>query len=411
MRRRGPVLAAVVLAGLLLPGTAVVAQEAEHQEHGWWWRAQTGALDLPPPPFVPEGGLAVGQDVDGPTAVSALRFGLPEDDVVAATLVLEVEDEQGGEVAAIRACRAAGSWSAAEAGVWDERPEGDCEAGHVSGTRDEESEVWEFELDLLVEDGVLDVVLLPDAQDDGADEGEQAPLPAGTSTAQEEEEEEQGGAPFQVSFAPPDDESLEVSGGVGGFDGGGFEDGGFEGAEDGGDGAGGQETTGGAATSGPDPSEEVAEPGGFGTAPAPSSDPEGADDGEAGRAPAPEIAGADAEDRDTADDGATLAPPDGSARGGDEEVVAAPVGVGGPRARQVAGLVSLVSLLAAALLFLSDRGASLAGIPGLRRSRIVRPEVASSRLPSLAPQGRGAQAAVGGIGRFVRPREGDPPSL
>ena len=401
MRGWRSVLALVVGAGLLLLGAPVAAEEAVHDEHGWWWRAQTGALDLPRPPFVPEDGLAVGQDVEGPTAVSALRFEVGEDDVVSATLVLEVDSEQGGEVAEVRACRAATSWSGTEAAAWDERPEADCEAGQVSGMRDEDNELWAFEVGPLLEDGVLDVVLLPDADGDEPDDAAETPLPTETSAAQQE-----GGAPFQLSFEAPHDGSLDVGGGFDDFDADGFDDAnGFE--EEGFNEAGAPPEP---ETGEQDPPEQVADPGELDTAPAPT----GAEaDDEPREAQAPEVADPDAQQQDPpAEEVVELTQPEDSAQATDEGVAAAPVAFGGDGARQVAGLVSLATLLAAAILFLSDRGTSLAGIPGLRNSRIVRPEVAQSRLPRLVPQSQqGAQGTVGGIGRFVRPREGEPPPL
>lgn len=403
MRRRTPGLVLALAGGLLLLGTPGAADEAQHDDHGWWWRAQTGALDVPPPPFVPEDGLAVGRDADGATAISALRFEVGVDTLATATLTLVEDDEQSGELAELRACAVTTSWSGAEAGVWDERPEADCDAGQAGGVRDDDSGTWEFDVSLLAEDGVVDVVVLPDAGGDEPDDGQDAPLPADSATADEEE----GGAPFQVAFEPPDDDALEVGGGVGGdFDGGGgFEaDDGFE--DDDHDAA---PATGGSDQADDDGAPEVADSNGLDTAPSTSSGSDESGD-EQQRPAAPEVADTEGGEP-PADDAVALTPPDEGGEVGDEGVVAAPVGFGGQGARRLAGLVSLAALVVAAVLFLSDRGAVVAGIPGLRPSRIVRPDVARSRLPELSPGHRGGQDAVGGIGRFVRSREGDPPSL
>jgi hypothetical protein len=96
----------------------------------------------------------VARDVDGATAISALRFEVGADDVAGATLTLVEDGAQGGELAELRVCVASTTWSGAEAGVWDERPQADCAAGQATGLRDEENGVWEFDVGLLVEDGV-----------------------------------------------------------------------------------------------------------------------------------------------------------------------------------------------------------------------------------------------------------------
>lgn len=402
MRRWAPAFVLTLVAGLLLVGAPGAADEAQHDDHGWWWRAQTGALDLPPPPFVPEDGLAVARDVDGATAVSALRFEVGAVDVVGATLTLVEDGQQGGELAELRACVAATAWSGAEAGVWDERPEADCEAGQATGLRDEENGAWEFDVSVLVEDGVLDVVLLPHAGGDEPDEGQDPPLSPGTTTA-----DEGGGPPFQVAFEAPGDDALEVGGGFGDdFDGDGFDEDVFDDEEFDDEGELGERDA-GEGQAAPD----VAEPRSLDTGPSPASQPDEPQEEPRASSP-PEVAGPEADEETRADDPVALAPPDESREVDDDQVVAAPVGFGGERGRLLAGLMSLAAVVAAAVLMLGDRVPSVAGIAGLRTSRIVRPDVARSNLPGLSLHAEGTvQGVVGGLGRFALPREGDPPSL
>lgn len=397
MRPRPRLLALMLAAGLLLVAAPAVADEAQLDDHGWWWRVQTGATELPAPPFVPEDGMAVSRDVDGPSAVAAVRYEVGDEELTAATLVLEVASEQGGDVAAIRACPAASPWQGASAGLWDERPEADCEAGEVSGSADEET--WSFEVSPLAADGVIDIVLLPEEASEEAADGGDDPLGGGSDDG--------GAAPFQVSFEPPQDESLETSGGIGsGFDGG------FDGDSFGDDGqsSGGESTSG--ESSGPQQGSPPEVSGGAGfDSPAAEESPSGGSGGSES-VPAPDVAQAP-ESGDGASEGTgtgSSAPP--SPQVADQEdapVAMEPVGFGGDRGRQVAALISLLAAAAAGYLFLGDRGMAASGIPGLRTSRIVRPEVVQQRLPA-GMTGRG-DAQAGGLGRFVKPREGDPPSL
>lgn len=405
MRRRHRGLALALCAGLLLVAAPAFAEAPQLDDHGWWWRAQTGATELPPPPFVPEGGLAVSREVDGPSAIAALRYEVGDGDITAATLTLEVASEQGGDVAAIRACPAAERWRGAAAGKWDERPEADCDAGKVNGSADEGHEVWEFDVGLLADDGVIDLVLLPAEE---AEDSDQAPLPGSSS-------EEGAGAPFQVAFEPPQDDSLETSDGVGGDFDGGFDGGDFgddeEASADAQQGANAERS----AAGGGDDARQGSAPELSDAAPFDTSSDSGTSSGGGGEArevPPPDVAGAEPEvDRSTGDMGpGDLEQPAPEVAGdADEAVAVAPVGFGDDRGRQVAALTSLLAAAAAAFLLMGERGTAATGIPGLRSSRIVRPEVAGQRLPAHV-SGDGGER-LGGLGRFVRPREGEPPSL
>lgn len=166
---------------LVLPSMATAAT---HEDHGWWWRAQTGLLgaDLPPPPDVPEDGLLVERAPDGATAVSALRFRLTEgesDPVL--TLTVASGRSSGAAIAACQTVRA--GWSGDHGGRWDAVPRWDCEQGRVDGEVSEDGSTWTWSLAPLVrEDGVLSVMLV-DA----------------TST------------PFHVAFEPPSAASLSTT--------------------------------------------------------------------------------------------------------------------------------------------------------------------------------------------------------
>lgn len=354
------------------------------EDHGWWWRV-AGLSGLPSPPWVPEDGLAVARDVEGPSAIAALRYDVG-DDVSMATLTLEVSSEQGGETAGIRACPARARWRGADAGDWEHRPGAGCDAGEAPGERDDEGETWTFDVGHLVDDGTLNIILLPGE----AETPEGAPPEPGADAAQEDDE----GPPFQVAFEPPTDDSLEASEGFGlddtedDFDSDGFasdeafsEDPKQSGPPEG-----------GADSGAPMPS---------GSGPQQSLSGGGPTD-----APAPEVAGADEPAEES--DEVRLMPPeaaDQQPRAGDGTAAAAPAGFGQDRGRQTAAGIALLTAVAAAMLWLSPGG--VAGLHGLRQSLIVRPEVASS----LGAAAAGGSGASGGLGRFAKPREGAPPPL
>ncbi len=149
----------VLLSSAVAARPAVAAVETE--EHGYWWRSQTGVGPaLPAPKFVPSGGLWVARDPAGDQAVSALRFRLAAGDR-AETLTLDLGDTVGAPD--VVACPAAGTgvWAKAEAGGWDGRPRGDCQAGSVAPTVAAGGRRWTFSITAFQRDGIIDVVLLP----------------------------------------------------------------------------------------------------------------------------------------------------------------------------------------------------------------------------------------------------------
>lgn len=385
MRVRGAavaVLTALAWGAIALP--AVGASELD--DHGWWWRLQ-GGTELPPPPWVPEDGLAVAQDVEGPAAIAAVRYELDED-VVTATLTLQVAGEQGGGTAVIRACPARARWRGAQAGTWEHRPSADCEAGQVSGERDDEGETWTFDVGLLVDDGLLNIVLTPGDEVDGPDDAPALPgLP---------EQQEVQAPPFQVAFEPPDDDSLETGGGsdLGGE----VADVDALDVEPGDDGA----AESGAPTEEPEQRESarIADPTSFQTAPAaPQPEtPSRQDD-----TPPPDVA---AEPERSEGPTALVAPPDEGSQA-QRPTAMEPVGFGDDRGRQAAALIALLTAAAAMVLWRDPAALRSGSLPGLRRSLIVNPAVAERSFADPAD----GQHERRGLGRFVRPRTGEPPAL
>lgn len=193
MTRTAPITTARLLAAastalLLALAVAPHAAAAPPESQGWWWRAQSGVLAaVPAPPQVPPGGLYVEGAPDGASAVSALRFRLPEG-VIGVSLVLKVAQEQGGEAAVLLACPAEGPWVPAIAGQWDERPGAACDGQGVLGQRAEDGSAWTFPLTLAPATGLLEFVLLPGA-DDSRPEG-------------------LNGSVFSIAFEAPDQATL-----------------------------------------------------------------------------------------------------------------------------------------------------------------------------------------------------------
>jgi hypothetical protein len=146
---------------------------------GWWWKAQaTGLVQVPAPPTVPAGGLYVAGDPTGPFGVSAIRLLVPAGAVVG-QLVLRVASAQGA--IAMRACPTPIPWGPEQGGQMAGAPTYDCSA-FANGTHDAAANTVVFEISPLVRDGLLNVVVLP-----------------------------QAGAVFQASFHPPGPDTVGVS--------------------------------------------------------------------------------------------------------------------------------------------------------------------------------------------------------
>lgn len=359
--------------------------EAELEDAGWWWYLQTGVVDLPPPPSVPEDGLMVGNGADGSTAVAAVRYLLEDDDISGATLTLEVASEQGGEAAGIRACPAIARWRGAQAGAWEQRPGSDCEEGEVAGTRDEDGETWTFELAPLADNGMINVILQPGALE-APEEAEGSP-DAEDPAAPETAEEDEPSAPFQVAFEPPEDASLAVVGGFGA-------DGDFDAPDPSGPGEAPD------AEQAPDVEDSAA----LDMDQSASSPP--AEEG-ASEADAPEVAESQPPREE---ESTTLVAPedDGQQSGTQEPVAMQEVGFGQDPIRQIAALLALACGLAALVLWRAPTtGGGTTGLAGLRPSLIVRPDQAARHLQADSV----AEQSARGLGRFRRARTGEPPPL
>jgi hypothetical protein len=146
-------------AGLLLapPDASAASLDAA----GWWWRPQTSALPvpLPPPPNVAKGQLLVEGLPQGANAIAALRFTLGDGE---GSPVLTVKPTANSTVpadAVVLACRVVVSWSAEEAGAWENKPLVDC-ATSVQGIPGEGG-AFTFALAPLQSESTLDIVLVP----------------------------------------------------------------------------------------------------------------------------------------------------------------------------------------------------------------------------------------------------------
>lgn len=375
-------------AGLLIAATPSGDDDPRLEDAGWWWRVQSGPMELPPPDDVPEGGLMVeGSGGDEFGAVAAVRYSGAEG---ATRFVLEVADEDvaADEVAAIVACPAAESWTGSdEPGAWDDRPEGDCEAGEAQGVRDGATGTWRFDVGPLVEDGVLDVVLQPGGAPQEPEEFEGEGLLPGFGDLE--------GAPtppFRVVFGPPRDDSLEATGAGGPDD--------FDVPEPEAPEADGSDVD----ADGSD--EGLAETPSSGTeldaAPPPADDGPPADEPQ------------DAAPPQVADDPEPQVQEQPPTELQDQqpapEIAAGPAAFSQDPVRQIAALVAALCLLAAAAPWGVPSAGSRGGVLGqLRRAQLVRPDVAAATLG--AGETAGPEAEPRGVGRFARPRSEDPPAL
>lgn len=139
-------------------GDGVAATGASVDGLGWWHEKNVPAstpaavVTLPPPPGVPEETLAVGAVNGEPDKIAAVGI-VPEaslgDTPLRLQLIMTEADPPAGNVgtdtAAIAACPITSFWVAAENGTWETRPEYDCGAAKVTGTRAEDG-TWTFDL-------------------------------------------------------------------------------------------------------------------------------------------------------------------------------------------------------------------------------------------------------------------------
>jgi hypothetical protein len=388
LRMMGAMLTALLLAGM--SGGAPAAANAP-DEQGYWWRAPVLTADQ----SVPDGGLVVAGQPEGPLAVSALRFTLDDPDEMAASIHLEVHtDTREGfiEEPLLWACPAGNDWEPAEDGDWEDAPGETCSPGQSARGEIGEDGEYVFVVSQFIQNGEIDVMITPGIRgavpsplllqllnDQLVDQvGAGAPWPG------PEPVDGLDGSNFRVTFEAPDQDTLRTGQDSADdsitsleFDGGGE----FGGDFDGGGGFGG--------------SEEGGAPGGDGPADASAPDLEGPADSSGGGlddASAPQTA----DPPDTAGDGAPdqtdgaeiQSEPPVTADDEDEQALGAtPAGTpGGLDPRVLGGIVLGLGALAA--------GALALGLQGIGATALA-----------------GPQSALGGLGQFARPRTGRPPSL
>lgn len=180
MARR--LLLGLLVIGAGLQGSASPGEAASLTTAGWWWRAQTGAVGLPPPPHVPANGLSVGNAPDGPSAVAATRFALSGDES-SPVLTLTVAEQFASGAVGLVACPAGSPWFGAQAGNWEDRPEARCDSAAINGVTSADGTSWTFVLAGMGAEGAVDVVILP----------------------------AEGSDPFELSFEAPNAASLRTS--------------------------------------------------------------------------------------------------------------------------------------------------------------------------------------------------------
>lgn len=191
---------------LALAGAAVLAagafglaqvQALGRIETGSWWRAQTDDGSVPPPPWLPEGGLWIAADPSGASAVSALRLRLGANESLP-VLTLDVAADRNPSEAPIYACAASAPWEPSAAGPWSAAPTWDCSGGLVRGRPAANGTQVLFDVSELAPEGgdTLDVVFFPGQVPTGLPGG--LPVPGTVS-------------PFaEVVFAPPDASVVSV---------------------------------------------------------------------------------------------------------------------------------------------------------------------------------------------------------
>jgi len=162
-RITGAVAAATGALVLVLSTTAIPAHGQAPDDVGWWFVAKSHTVPVAPPapPNVPDGGLYVQQDPDGPAAVGAIRANV--EGATGATLTLKAAQGSTTTLGApVQACATTSPWQPPlpAPGYWEDRPEAgtSCVPGTVS--TDGAYVAFHFSGALLA-DGALDVVVLP----------------------------------------------------------------------------------------------------------------------------------------------------------------------------------------------------------------------------------------------------------
>lgn len=229
--KRTTKIAIAASAGLLLGLAAmpIPAGADAPTDYGYWTKAQTPTSPNPlipvpptvpvPPPeqVVPAGGMYVAlasntgtvdptavPSATEPAAVSALRFYVTPGSEVSLSLGLaEGQDADGPPQAphppyVVDACTVnteAPAWDPPDgAGRWQDHPVWDCDTTSTPSIVEEDGQRLSWELGTAFEatEGIIDVVLVPRGVQDPQDPTKVDPVP------------------FQLSFAPPDDQALII---------------------------------------------------------------------------------------------------------------------------------------------------------------------------------------------------------
>lgn len=159
-RRRLATAAALTVIGVAALSAWDGASAAAPDKFGWWDVGNAGAVAAPAPPDVPAKGLYVENGFDGPTAISALTFAVPEG-AQAGTLTLQTAGSPvitSPPVACPLTAQSEG-YQPAEDGAWSARPAYDCTA-KVTGTVSSDKKTVTFTVGKLVHDGVLAIALV-----------------------------------------------------------------------------------------------------------------------------------------------------------------------------------------------------------------------------------------------------------
>lgn len=163
--KRGRTVAAGVV-GLLAAAVALVglvpARADRPDATGWWSATQVGpVLPVAQPTVVPPGGLYVAGSAAGTTAVSAVRFVVPEGSDLDGDLVVPVERAAGAVT--VEACLVVPVWAPEQGGRLDAAPPANCTAGRSAATvaAGPDGDVLRVPLGPVTVDGVVNLRLQP----------------------------------------------------------------------------------------------------------------------------------------------------------------------------------------------------------------------------------------------------------
>lgn len=133
-------------------GAVSSADEIDADRIGWWQRANSESVPVPPPPGIPEDDFVVASAGSDVSMMSAIGFPFERDQtrtVESFDLRIHEDDTAAGNqnsaAGAILACPITAFWAAVENGAWEKRPTFDCDLASVNGTRGRDGS-WTFDL-------------------------------------------------------------------------------------------------------------------------------------------------------------------------------------------------------------------------------------------------------------------------